>query len=67
MGDLQKFIRQQFFDNNWTKEIDVSTLTEEKLRNIDLSFSQIDVKSKLCLLLAFSNAKSNSFYEVGYV
>ncbi|VDP74706.1 unnamed protein product [Schistosoma mattheei] len=64
MGDLMKFVRQQFFDNNWTKSIDPDSLNEEKLECIDASFSHMDVKSKLCLLLAFSNMKQSTVQQV---
>ncbi|KAF5405860.1 hypothetical protein PHET_00610 [Paragonimus heterotremus] len=59
MGDLQKFIRQHFFDNQWTREVDPTTLSEEKLISIDSAFCNIDVKSKLCLLLSFCHLKPN--------
>lgn len=64
MSDLQKFIRQQFFDNHWTRDVDPASLTVEKLHSLDASFCHIDVKSKLCLLLAFSNAKADLPHEV---
>ncbi|CAH8573966.1 unnamed protein product [Schistosoma curassoni] len=64
MGDLMKFVRQQFFDNNWTKSIDPDSLNEEKLECIDASFSHMDVKSKLCLLLAFSNMKQSTVQQI---
>ncbi|CAH8521226.1 unnamed protein product [Schistosoma turkestanicum] len=64
MGDLMKFVRQQFFDNNWTKSIDPDSLNEEKLYCIDASFSHMDVKSKLCLLLAFSNMKPSKVPQI---
>ncbi|KAG5451982.1 hypothetical protein CSKR_201563 [Clonorchis sinensis] len=64
MGDLQKFIRQQFFDNHWTRDVDATTLADEKLRSIDSAFSNIDVKSKLSLLLSLSNLKPNVSPEV---
>lgn len=64
MGDLMKFVRQQFFDNNWTKSIDPDSLNEEKLECIDASFSHMDVKSKLCLLLAFSNMKQSKVQQI---
>ncbi|KAA3673166.1 negative elongation factor A, partial [Paragonimus westermani] len=57
MGDLQKFIRQHFFDNQWTREVDPTTLSEEKWVSIDSAFCNIDVKSKLCLLLSFCHLK----------
>ncbi|TNN21012.1 Negative elongation factor A [Schistosoma japonicum] len=64
MSDLMKFVRQQFFDNNWTKSVDPDSLSEEKLDCIDTSFSHMDVKSKLCLLLAFSNMKQSSVQQI---
>ncbi|CAH8556152.1 unnamed protein product [Heterobilharzia americana] len=64
MGDLVKFVRQQFFDNNWTKSVDPDSLSEEKLEAIDTSFSHMDVKSKLCLLLAFSNMKPSPVEKI---
>nr|CAH8857231.1 unnamed protein product [Trichobilharzia regenti] len=64
MGDLVKFVRQQFFDNNWTKSVDSNSLSEEKLECIDTSFAHMDVKSKLCLLLAFSNMKPSPVEKI---
>ncbi|VEL10696.1 unnamed protein product [Protopolystoma xenopodis] len=56
MGDLQNFIRQQFVDHNWTKDLTISSLSLEKLESIASSFCHIDVKSKLYILLAYSNS-----------
>ncbi|CAL8080610.1 unnamed protein product [Calicophoron daubneyi] len=64
MSDLQKFIRQQFFDNNWTRDVDLSNFTTEKIAAIDSSFSHLDVKSKLCLLLSFSSSKPSGIPEI---
>ncbi|VDD79337.1 unnamed protein product [Mesocestoides corti] len=56
MADLHKFIRQQFSDNNWAKECDVSSISIVKLKEIAESFCQLDVKSKLNIILTYCNS-----------
>ncbi|KAL3319666.1 Negative elongation factor A [Cichlidogyrus casuarinus] len=55
MSDLQKFIKQFFYDNNWSKECDFNTLPTNKIEQTVSSFPHIDVKSKLAILLSINS------------
>ncbi|CDS35705.1 Negative elongation factor A [Echinococcus multilocularis] len=64
MADLHKFIRQQFADNNWSKQCDLSKISVTKLREIAEAFNQLDVKSKLTLTFTYTNSVIPSDPEI---
>ncbi|KAL7062308.1 hypothetical protein AAHC03_0920 [Spirometra sp. Aus1] len=56
MADLHKFIRQQFSDQNWARNPDISQISLEKLKEIAESFCHLDVRSKLIIILTYCNS-----------
>nr|VZI48908.1 unnamed protein product [Spirometra erinaceieuropaei] len=56
MADLHKFIRQQFSDQKWARNPDISQISLEKLKEIAESFCHLDVRSKLIIILTYCNS-----------
>lgn len=64
MADLPKFIRQHFWENNWSKKCDLSKFPMPKLQEIAESFRNLDIKSKSAVIFTFANSSTPMDEEV---